>query len=490
MTFDSAALRLAAVVRSSDDMIMSEDVSGIIETWNPAAERTFGYLASEVIGHSALVIVPPNRYEEEQWVLSRVKEGEPVTHFETIRVAKDGTEVQVSLTVSGIVTSEGLIVGISKIAREVSREKQLEREAFRLAAIVESSEDTIVSKSLDGMILSWNTAAERMFGYTPEEAIGRSIRIVIPPDRQKEEDEVLARVRRGEGVSHLETVRQRKDGSLVEISLTVSPIRNRQGTIVGASKIARDISTQRRLMREAEEASRAKDEFLATLSHELRTPLNAMMGYARMLASGAVPEQRRKHVVQVIERNTRVLSHLVSDVLDLSSIVRGKSRLYRKETDVSAVMRDALEVVRPAAEAKGQTLTWTGSSTPAIVMGDTDRLQQVFWNLLMNAVKFTPARGRIDIRATTKGGEVEVTVTDNGIGIKPEFVPHVFQRFRQADSGPTRHQGGLGLGLALVRHFVELHGGRVSVSSAGEGKGATFFVALPLAISKTASAAV
>jgi PAS domain S-box-containing protein len=478
---DSSALHLAALVESSDDAIISEDLAGNILTWNRAAERTFGYTAEEALGRLNVLIVPESRQEEERSVLARVRKGEAVRHFETVRESRNGALVQVSLTVSPIVTPDGTIVGVSRIARDITWQKAAEREAFRLAALVESSEDAIVSKSLDGIVLSWNRAAERMFGYPAAEAIGRSVRLIIPPDRQDEEDRVLARVRAGLAVHPFETVRRRKDGTLVDISLAVSPIRNREGVIIGASKIARDISAQKRLTADLEAANRVKDEFLATLSHELRTPLNAVLGYARMIRAGHFGDDRRNQAMEVIERNANLLTQLVSDVLDISSTVTGKIRLNTAPSDVVAIMQSAIDVVQPSIEAKRLTLDVTGIKAPIVVVSDPDRMRQVFWNLLANAVKFTPEGGRIAVDLLEEDGEAVVTVTDSGVGIGSDFLPFVFQRFRRSDNATRHGFGGLGLGLALVRHFVELHGGRVQAASEGEGRGSTFTVRLPLA---------
>ena len=249
---DLAIRHLARVVESSDDAIVSKDLSGVIISWNRAAERMFGYTAAEVIGQSIRIIIPADRQGEEDMVLGRIRTGEAVTHLETIRRRKDGSLVPISLTVSPIRDDRGRIIGASKIARNISDRVAAEAVARRLAAIVESSDDAIVSKDLNGVITSWNRAAERMFGYTADEVIGQSIRLIIPPDRQSEEDAVLARIRAGESFTQFETVRQRKDGTLMPISLTVSPIADGSGRIIGASKIARDISDRHR----AEVASR------------------------------------------------------------------------------------------------------------------------------------------------------------------------------------------------------------------------------------------
>ena len=346
---------------------------------------------------------------------------------------------------------------------------------MRLAAIVDSSDDAIVSKDLNGVVQSWNHAAERLFGYTAEEAIGRSVLdLIIPDDRKDEEFEVLSRIRAGLTVDHYETVRHRKDGSELEISLTVSPIKDPAGKIIGASKIARDITERNRLQRELEQANRAKDEFLATLSHELRTPLNAVLGYAQIL-KGRIEEPQSRRAAEIIERNALALTQLVADVLDLSAIAAGKTRLDLAPCDLVKIVDESLAVVAPTAEAKDVALVPDVPSEPVEIFGDAHRLQQVFWNILLNAVKFTPSGGRVTAVLVTRPHEVAVTVIDTGIGIDADFLPLVFQRFSQA----ARHHGGIGIGLALVRHLVELHGGRVSAHSEGPGQGATFEVVLP-----------
>ena len=347
-----------------------------------------------------------------------------------------------------------------------------------LAAIVSSSEDAIISKDLNGIVQTWNRSAERMFGYTADEAIGQSITIIIPDDRLSEEDTVLGHIRAGLPIEPFETVRRRKDGSLIDISLSASPIVRTDGVIVGASKIARDITEQKRLQRAAEEANRLKDEFLALLSHELRTPLNTLLGYIRMLRRPDLPPELHARALDAMERNSEALTELVNDVLDTSRIVTGKMRLVLAPVDLPPVIADALDAVRPAATSKGVHLE-ARIADGLEVVGDQDRLRQVLWNLLSNAVKFTPAGGRVQLDAHGERGGVWIRVADTGIGIDPRHLPYVFQRFWQAENGVSREYGGLGLGLALVRHIIEMHGGTVDVTSAGPGRGAAFTVMIP-----------
>lgn len=364
-----------------------------------------------------------------------------------------------------------------------------------LASIVSSSDDAIVSKTLDGIVTSWNAAAERLFGYREDEAVGRAlVDLIIPEEHRNEEEMILSRVRLGERVDHFETVRHDKAGQRVPVSLTVSPVRDSSGAIVGASKIARNITEQRRLeetqalLLERERAARAdaermialKDEFLSTLSHELRSPLSAILGWAQVLRHGSRSPEDMAGGLEIIERNARVQSQLIDDLLDMSRINSGTIRLDVQPVMPASVIQAAIDSVRPSADAKGIHLRVILDEKAGPISGDPARLQQIAWNLLSNAMKFTPKGGRVRVLLQRVNSHIEFSVDDNGVGIAPDFLPFVFDRFRQADASLSRRVGGLGLGLSIVKRLVELHGGTVRAKSLGPGEGATFSVDLPL----------
>jgi PAS domain S-box-containing protein len=403
---------------------------------------------------------------------------------------------------------EGVYIGRVWSLRDVTQHYLSEITSRRLAAIVASSDDAIIGKDVNSIITSWNTGAERIFGYTADEMIGTSIMRLIPPNRHVEEREILARIRRGERVDHFETVRLAKDGRELSVSVTVSPIKDSAGHVIGASKVARDITERRkaekalkRAMGEAEKAnherlqlldserdararaelaSRMKDEFLATLSHELRTPLNAVLGWAHILQAGKLQDEELNQGLDAIERNARAQAQIIEDLLDMSRIISGKIRLDVAQIDLPTVLNESIDTVRAAAEAKGIHLQVVIDHRVGPFSGDTDRLRQVFWNLLNNAIKFTPKDGQARVLLERVKSHIEVSVTDTGEGIAPEFLPYVFDRFQQGDASTTRRHSGLGLGLAIVKQLVELHGGTVHVRSDGINKGTTFTLHLPL----------
>jgi PAS domain S-box-containing protein len=348
-----------------------------------------------------------------------------------------------------------------------------------LAAIVASSDDAIISKTLHGIITSWNAGAERLFGYTAKEAIGQSILMIIPDDRKAEEDMILGRLRRGERIEHFETLRRAKNGRLIDISLSISPIRNENGQLVGASKVARDITEQKRTQRELLEADIRKNEFLALLAHELRNPLGPIRHAVKILRARQPSAEELQWATSIIDRQTEHMTRLVDDLLDVSRITRGTIELRHDRVDVAAILRAAVEASGAAIERSRHELRASPPPEPMYVDGDATRLTQIVTNLLDNAAKYTDPGGEIWLSAERDGNEAVIRVKDSGIGISADMLPKIFDMFTQAGMSLDRAQGGLGVGLSLVERLVKLHGGTVTAYSAGPGKGSQFTVRLP-----------
>jgi hypothetical protein len=379
---------------------------------------------------------------------------------------------------------------LAEMARELVQSQGITR------TILETAVDGIITIDERGGIQSLNPAAERLFGYTPDELIGKNVNVLMPSPYRENHDGYLGSylhtgVRKIIGVGR-EVVGLRKDGQTFPMELGVSEVALENGRIF--TGIVRDISERKRASEElaltlgreqaarldAERANRAKDEFLAVVSHELRTPLTAMLGWARVLRSGKLDPAGVERALDTIERNTRSQAQLIEDLLDVARITSGKLRLDVRRVELIQVIEAAIEALRPAADAKTIAVQSILDPRGGPIAGDPERLQQVVWNLLSNAIKFTPKGGTVQVRLERVDSHVEILVADTGKGIGAEFLPYVFDRFRQADSATNRTHGGLGLGLAIVRHLVEAHGGSVSVDSSGEGQGTIFTVKLPI----------
>jgi PAS domain S-box-containing protein len=633
---------LAAIVESSDDAIVAKDLNGIITSCNQAAVRLFGYTPAELIGQSIRILIPADRQAEEDEILRRIRRGERVDHFETVRLAKSGRAIDISLTVSPVRDASGATIGVSKTARDITERK---RAAAALAAQQEWSRvtlgsigDGIIASDPDGRVTYINGVAESLTGWSNDAATGRPLAevfhivnettrqrvenpagIVIRSGRilglanhtvlisrdgterpitdsaapifddagkilgvvlvfrdfteQRRAEEALAEQREwfettlesiGDAViatdvrgrivfmnpaaEHLTgwpidgargrlcteifnivnertrrtvenpVTRVLKEGAVVglanhtlliaadgterPIDDSGAPIRNHEGRIVGVVLVFRDVSERRRAETEreaaardrerlltaeriargeAERANRLKDDFVAMVSHELRTPLNAILGWTDLVLNNPADSALRARALDIIARNTRLQTQVISDLLDVSRIVSGKLQLEIESVDLRSVIDAAIDTVHHAADAKSITIERELDQAISPIAGDPARLQQVVWNLLSNAVKFTPTGGRVRVFLRRAGSRAEIVVADNGGGIQPEFLPYVFDRFQQADASRTRRFGGLGLGLSIVKSLVELHGATVSAESEGDNRGSTFTVTLPLA---------
>jgi PAS domain S-box-containing protein len=382
-------------------------------------------------------------------------------------------------------TNRGVVALYAELDDQAERLRLAED---KLRLLLDSVHDyAICMLSREGVVSSWNAGAERLFGFAAGEILGRSFASFYPlQDRDAGAADANLLAAEVDGRVESEGVRVRRDGTAFDAHVVLTPVRDSERELRGFSLVVRDITERKRLeddlRRRAEdlaEANRAKEDFLATLSHELRTPLNAMLGWTRLLRTGKLDATGTQRALETIERNAHLQQQLIADILDVSRIVTGRLRLEIRPTDLTPLIDATLDAVRPAADAKGVRL---GSHVDfsGTVLGDPDRLQQVIWNLLSNAIKFTPAGGAIDVTLERQGSSALLIVADTGEGITADLLPYVFDRFRQGDASVTRPHGGLGLGLSIVRHIVELHGGKVQVESGGPGLGATFSVQFPL----------
>lgn len=481
------AAHLAAIIESSDDAIASKDLNGVIQSWSQGAERLFGYTAEEAIGQPMTLIIPEERRIEEDVILARIRRGEKIDHVQTVRRRKDGVLVDVSITVSPVQDESGTIIGASKIARDISDQIAADTVNEHLAAIIESSDDAIVSKDLNGVVKSWNRGAERLFGYLAEEMIGRPINVILPHDRQDEEVSILDRVRRGERVDHFETIRVRKDGRPVNVSATISPIRDRSGRVIGASKVARDISERKmfeatttaftqdleRHVRERtadlEAANRELESFTYSIAHDIRGPLRAIVATSRIMVEDlgeALPEEARSMLDRQVASANR-LAKLVDDLLTYARL--GKATPKKVSVNLTALARQIATEAGMEMGASGRTFV---IEEGLAAQGDPELLRLVLQNLIENAGKFSPGGGEIAVGRTGSA----FFVRDQGIGFDMAYAEKIFvpfERLVRNDEIP-----GTGIGLAHVKRIVDKHGGSIWANSV-VGAGTTIYFTIP-----------
>ena len=477
--------RLRITLASIGDAVISTDAEGRVTYLNGVAEGLTGWTQAEAVGRPLPeifhIVNEQTRQPAENPALQALREGVIVgLANHTVLIARDGTERPIDDSAAPMLDGSGSPVGTVLVFRDVTERRQAEEAQARLATIVESSHDAIISKTLDSVIRTWNAGAERLFGYKAEEAIGRSILLIIPPDRLDEEKMILARLARGERIEHYETVRVAKDGRQLDISLTISPIRDAEGNIIGASKIARDVTERRRAMEALREADRRKDEFIALLAHELRNPLAPLRNGLQVMRLAAGDAYAIAKARDMMDRQLSHMVRLIDDLLDVSRISLNKMELRRSRVLLADVVSSAVETARPALEAAGHKLTVSLPPEPVPLDADLTRLAQVFGNLLNNSCKYTRPKGTVSLSAKRVGDEVVVTVKDNGAGIPQDKLDSIFDMFMQVDRTSERSQGGLGIGLTLVKRLTEMHGGSIEARSAGEGQGSEFIVRMPV----------
>jgi PAS domain S-box-containing protein len=496
-----------------DYAIFMLDPQGQVLTWNAGAQRFKGYRAEEIIGQHFSRFYPPEEIARglpEHELQVAAKEG--AFEDEGWRVKKDGSLFWANVVITAMRDTDGELVGFAKVTRDLTQrrahEEDLRRSEERFRLLIEGVADyAIFMLDPNGRVSTWNMGAERIKGYTADEIIGQHFSIFYPQEAKDSgwpDHELRVAAEKGKFVDT--GWRLRKDGTTFWANVTITALRDDAGQLLGFAKLTRDLTQakraeametanqQREEMLDAERnarmaaqrATRLKDEFLATLSHELRTPLSAILGWTQLLLrpdASKGPEQQ-KRAIEVIDRNARAQVKLIDDLLDLSRVMTGKLRLDLHQVSLGSIVEAAVDSARPSADVKGIRLKAILSSNPDIISADSARLQQVVWNLLTNAIKFTPKGGQVQVLLQRVNSHLELSVSDTGVGIPANYLPHVFDRFSQKDSSTTRAFGGLGLGLAICKQLVELHGGSIRAASLGEGRGATFSVQLPLSIAQ------
>jgi PAS domain S-box-containing protein len=534
---------LAAIVRSSDDAIVSKNLDGIITSWNPAAERLFGFTAAEVVGKSITIIIPPERRHEEDEVLRQVRSGRMVDHFESVRQRRDGSLVDVSLTISPIRDAQGRIVGASKIARDITEHRRLlegerlarrtaEEAVARTARLQELTEalaealtpaqvaEVILGQALPALGAASGTVAvldrdgsdlvvAGAIGY-PQELIERWRRfpvaantpcsVVVRTAQPLFIDSLAERMARFPAVGEVDV---REPGAVAALPLLVGrqplgalalvfpdptgyeePNRSLLLTIARlcaqALERARLHEAERQGRIDAEIASRAKDEFLAMLGHELRNPLSPILQVADLLRLKGYDDAARSRAIDALERQALHMARLVYDLMDVSRIVHGKIELRKRWLEMGRLVQDAIDSTRLQLDRRGHELTVTLPAQPLWIEADPTRLEQALRNLLDNAAKYTPDGGRIDVSLRLEDREAVLRVRDNGAGIRDDLLERIFDLFDQGETSVARSPGGLGIGLTLTRKLVQLHGGEIDAHSEGPGRGSELVVRLPV----------
>ena len=454
------AFRLAAIVESADDAIVSKDLNGIVSSWNQAAERIFGYKAEEMVGQPITTIIPPELQDDEPRILAKIRAGERIEHFETVRVRKNGERVDVSLTISPVRDRNGNIIGAAKIARDITAQKKIHEASLLLAAIVASSDDAIISKDLNGIVTSWNKGAERIFGYKAEEIIGQPITLIIPPELQDDEPRILQRIRGGERIDHFETVRMTKDGRRIDVSLTISPIQN--GKIIGAAKIARDITQQKR----TEEALHVSERLAsvgrlaATVAHEINNPLEAVTNYIYLAKLQPDLSEKLQRYLTYADEELRRVAHIAQQTLGFY-----RDNSLPVKVGISEAIQDVLTVydrrfrykeLQVECDVEPGLTAWT-------LQGE---FKQILSNLVANAIDASRDGGKIIIRGRAsrdfRSGSpgVRITVADYGSGISKQDKVRLFTPFFT-----TKKEVGTGLGLWITKDLLEKKGGHIRLRS-------------------------
>jgi PAS domain S-box-containing protein len=457
---EGSSLLLDAIIAFSDDAVITKNLDGIITSWNPGAERIFGYTSAEIVGQTILKLIPAALHDEEKMILGKLRAGEQISRFETTRLTKDGREITVSLTITPLKNKAGGVVGVAKIARDITHQRQLSDARHRLAAIVESSDDAIMSKNLSGIITSWNQAAERIFGYSEEEIVGQSILKLIPEDLRFEEETILKKIQSGERIDHYETVRLTKKGERLHVSLTISPLKDASGKVIGASKVLRNVTDRKQLERSLLQAEKiaATGRMAASIAHEINNPLESVLNLIYLARTNISDREDAVGFLTTAESELIRVSHIAKQTL-------GYYREHSAAVEVTlpGLVRDALSIYGPKLTAAGVQIQTKFNCNLPIVLRKGE-MMQVISNLITNAVYAMPSGGTLtaSVEEATEGDRegLLLSIEDTGEGIPAANVKRIFEPFFT-----TRNSTGTGIGLWVAKQFIEGHEGRIAVES-------------------------
>jgi PAS domain S-box-containing protein len=472
---------LKAIEDIRDYAIFMTDADGIVTHWNVGAQHILGYREAEIIGHDASKFFTPEDRAKgvpEKELATAATQGR--AEDERWHMRKDGSRFWASGIVSAVRDQTGKLIGFTKVMRDMTERNKLTEERDRFFAL---SMDMLCVVQLDGRFQRVNPAFQKVLGFSEEELLAMSLFSLVHPDDLAPTLNEYEGLAAGEPVGWMENRLRCKDGTYRWVTWSYFPVPE-DGLAFGVGRDMTELRRVHELLRvradELENANRIKDEFLATMSHELRTPLTSILGWARLLDANQLSEKDRERAVSVIQRNAQAQAKLIEDLLDVSRIITGKLRIEFQPVAFAALTESVVNSLRPAIDAKQLELTTSIDPAAGPILGDPARLEQIVTNLLSNAIKFTPDHGKIDVRLERPDAHVRLIVKDTGVGIAPENLPYIFERFRQVDSSNVRAHGGLGLGLAIVDYLVRQQSGKVRAESEGLGEGASFTVEFPL----------
>lgn len=479
---EEALRQIQLIVENSHDAIIGETLDGIITAWNGGAAKMFGYAAHEAIGKSILFLLPPEMKDEVAALMNKVRAGEVVADYDSVRLRKDGSRIAVALSISPIKTEDGTIIGASTVERDITLRKKAEEVLRQIRLIVEDSHDAIIGKTLDGVITSWNGGAKTMFGYSPAEVIGKPMTNLFPPELKDELPRLLEKVRRGEVIADYDSVWLRKDGTRADVEFSISPVHAETGAVTGASVVGRDITERKKAERHIKELNEVRNKFIAIISHQLRTPLTAVNWNLETLLNGDFGrlEETPRKFLQVTHHASIEITHRIHNLLTAMDVEEGRVRYETAEVTIDSLCAGVVNEMLKKCELKNISCTYTPppSELPAIE-GDGEKLRKVISVLMENAVGYTKDDGKIAVRLRQKGDGIRLEVSDTGIGIPKAEQHHIFTRFFRASNASAMQPDAFGLGLFIAKSFIEQHHGKIGFESA-EGKGSTFWFEIPL----------